>query len=125
MDRRAGAGRLCLCRQRELQHAGQQVLDAHGHLAQLQQQMDLLAVATREAEAGADAAAGVCSLLCSTAQCGYRGQSPNLSNCQRPNGSCSAVLCLFVLCVCTTLMWVLIELLLLSCGSNAFATAAY
>lgn len=47
-----------LCRQGELQLAGQQVSDAHGHLAQLQQQMEQLAAATREAEEGADAAAG-------------------------------------------------------------------
>jgi hypothetical protein len=123
MGRRAGAGRLCICRQRELQHAGQQVADAHGHLAQLQQQMDLLAAATREAEAGADAAAGVCSLLCSTAQCRYWGQGPNLSTCQQANGSCSAVLCLSVLCVHHSDVG-FDRVFTASCGKHAYADAA-
>lgn len=47
-----------LCRQLQLQGAAQQASDAHSHLGQLQQQMDQLAAAARQAEAGADAAAG-------------------------------------------------------------------
>lgn len=55
------------CRQAELQGAAQQAADARTHLNQLQQQMEQLAAAAREAEAGADAAAGQCfrfAVLC-------------------------------------------------------------
>lgn len=58
-----------LCRQAELQGAAQQAADARTHLTQLHQQMEQLAAATREAEAGADAAAGWCAVSCCAVLC--------------------------------------------------------